>query len=130
MQGVAHGVFHVNLTPRAAGDSPAPLGRFLISKRFEGGLEGTSAGEMLSAGDPSSGSGGYVAMEWFEGRLGDREGRFALQHGGTLDRGQQALSITVVPGSGGGGLEGIAGHLELRIVDGRHDYALHYTLPD
>lgn len=130
MQGIAHGVFHVTLTPREAGESPAPLGRFLLAKRFEGGLVGASDGEMLSAGDPSTGSGGYVALEWFEGRLGERSGRFALQHGGTLDRGQQALSITVVPGSGSGELAGLAGHLELRIVEGRHDYALHYTLPD
>ncbi|HEX4511772.1 MAG TPA: DUF3224 domain-containing protein [Burkholderiaceae bacterium] len=130
MQGTAHGEFHVTLTARPAGDSAAPLGRFLLAKRFEGGLEGTGVGEMLSAGDPSTGSGGYVALEWFEGRLADRTGRFALQHTGTLDRGQQALEIAVVPGSGSDGLAGIAGTFELRIVAGRHEYALHYTLPD
>jgi hypothetical protein len=130
MEGIAHGTFHVTMTPRPAGDSPAALGRFLLSKQFVGGLQGTSAGEMLSAGDLASGSAGYVALEWFDGRLGDREGRFALQHRGTLRGGEQSLSITVVPGTGNGQLTGIDGHLELRIVEGRHDFSLHYTLPD
>ncbi|HEX7638610.1 MAG TPA: DUF3224 domain-containing protein [Burkholderiaceae bacterium] len=130
MQATASGTFQVTMTPRAAGDSPAALGRFLLAKTFEGALEGSSAGEMLSAGDPSSGSAGYVALEWVEGRLGDRAGRFALQHAGTLDRGASMLSVTVVPGSGSGQLAGLSGRLEIAIAEGVHQYTLHYQLPD
>ncbi|MET0382511.1 MAG: DUF3224 domain-containing protein, partial [Burkholderiaceae bacterium] len=106
------------------------LGRFLLAKTFEGGIVGTGAGEMLSAGDPAAGSAGYVALEWVSGRIGARAGRFALQHSGTMDRGGQRLSITVVPGTGSGELAGLAGHLELSVADGVHGYTLHYRLPD
>ena len=40
MQATASGTFQVTMTPRAAGDSPAALGRFLLAKTFEGALEG------------------------------------------------------------------------------------------
>ena len=130
MQATASGTFRVTMTPRPAGDSPAALGRFLLAKTFEGGVVGTSAGEMLSAGDPASGSAGYVALEWVDARVGDRAGRFALQHTGTMDRGAQTLSIVVVPGSGSDALAGISGRLELAIEGGVHNYTLHYQLPD
>ncbi len=130
MQATASGTFKVTMTPREAGDSPAELGRFLLAKTFEGGIDGTGAGEMLSAGNPAGGSAGYVALEWVTGRIGDRAGRFALQHTGTMDRGTQSLAITVVPGSGSGALAGISGRLELAIADGVHRYTLHYQLPD
>jgi len=130
MQATATGTFEVTMTPRAAGDSTAELGRFLLSKKFEGTLAGTGVGEMLSAGNPASGSAGYVALEWVTATLADRHGRFALQHVGTMDRGAQSLSITVVPGSGADALAGISGRFELTIADGVHHYTLHYQLPD
>lgn len=130
MQATASGTFQVTMTPRPPGDSPAPLGRFLLAKTFEGGVEGTSAGEMLSAGDPAAGSAGYVALEWVEGRVGDRAGRFALQHSGTMDRGASSLSVTVVPGTGSGALAGMSGRLEILVEGGVHNYTLHYQLPD
>ena len=130
MQATATGTFKVTMTPRPPGDSPAELGRFLLDKTFDGDLAGTSAGEMLSAGNPASGSAGYVALEWVAGAIAGRRGRFALQHTGTMDAGTHALSIAVVPGSGSGGFAGMAGHLELVIADGVHHYTLHYRLPD
>lgn len=130
MIATAAGTFQVTMTPRPAGDSPAELGRFLLSKTFEGTLVGTSAGEMLSAGNPASGSAGYVALEWVTATIAGRAGRFALQHSGTMDRGADTLSITIVPGTGGGALAGIEGRLELERRDGVHHYTLHYQLPD
>jgi hypothetical protein len=130
MQATAAGTFKVTMTPRPPGDSAAQLGRFLLSKTFDGALAGTSAGEMLSAGDPASGSAGYVALEWVDAAIGERRGRFALQHVGTMDRGVPSLSIIVVPGSGSGGFAGVSGRLELAIADGVHHYTLHYQLPD
>ena len=39
------------------------LGRLTMEKRFHGDLDGTSKGEMLSAGTATKGSAGYVAIE-------------------------------------------------------------------
>jgi hypothetical protein len=130
MQATATGTFQVKVTPLPPGDGPHGLGRFHLAKTFEGALTGTSAGEMLSAGNPASGSAGYVALEIVDGAIGERRGTFALQHGGTMDGGTQALSITVVPGSGSAGFAGISGHLVLEIAGGVHNFTLHYRLPD
>ena len=82
---------------------------------------------MLSGGDPQSGAAGYVAIETVTGSLGDRHGSFALQQFGTMSSGAQTLHYEVVPGSGTGELEGIAGTLYLTIEpDGTHRYELQY----
>ncbi len=41
----------------------------------------------------------------------------------------QELTITVVPASGTGELEGIAGAMSIEIEDGEHSYEFEYTLP-
>src|SRR3569833_3541699 len=48
----ASGTFEVKLTPQPAapGTEAAKLGRLAVDKRFQGDLEGSSLGEMLSAG--------------------------------------------------------------------------------
>jgi hypothetical protein len=74
------------------------------------------------------GSAGYVAIERFVGTLHGRRGSFVFQHSGTMDRGAQQLSISVVPGSGSGELAGIAGRFTLRIVDKQHLYVFDYSL--
>jgi glyoxylase I family protein len=126
---VATGTFVVKLAPREAGASAAPLGRMLLDKTFHGDLEGTSAGEMLSHGNPGAGSAGYVAMEVFDGALAERRGTFALQHSATMHAGARQLSITVVPGSGTGALAGLDGALDIVIEGGAHAYVFRYTLP-
>jgi hypothetical protein len=84
----ASGTFDVNLTPQAAEDADAGLGRMSIDKQFHGDLEGTSKGFMLaSSATIVKGSGGYVAMERVTGTLKGRTGTFALQHSGTMTRG-------------------------------------------
>jgi hypothetical protein len=52
-----------------------------------------------------------------------------FQHSGTMDRGAQQLSITVVPDSGTAELAGIGGRFTLQIVEGEHLYDFAYTLP-
>ena len=60
----ATGPFEVKLTPQPVDEGgDATLGRMTLDKQFHGGLEGTSKGQMLSAGTPAKGSAGYVAME-------------------------------------------------------------------
>jgi hypothetical protein len=100
-----------------------------LHKRFEGDLVATGEGEMLTALTPIKGSAGYVAIERVTGTLGGRSGSFVFQHSGTMDAGDQRLSISVVPGSGTGELGGLIGRFTLRIADGQHFYEFEYTLP-
>jgi hypothetical protein len=128
----ARGTFEVKLNPLAAyaGDDAAgaPVGRMSIDKQFRGDLEATSKGEMLTGGDPSKGSAGYVAIERVSGTLGGRTGTFVLQHSGTMRRGEAELTITVVPDSGTGALAGISGRMTIDITPGKHSYDFEYTL--
>jgi hypothetical protein len=67
----ANGTFEVQLNPLGAyNGSDLTLGRMSMDKQFHGDLEGTSKGEMLSAGSSVKDSGGYVAMERVTGSLG------------------------------------------------------------
>lgn len=126
----ASGTFEVKLDPRASDEHPegGPLGRMGIDKRFRGDLEGTSLGEMLSAGTRVAGSAGYVAIERVTGTLHGRSGTFVLQHSGTMNRGEPRLSVTVVPDSGTGELAGLAGTMTIQVADGKHSYGFEYTL--
>ncbi len=126
----ASGTFEVKVAPQT-GDDDTGLGRMSIDKRFHGDLEGTSKGFMLaSSATIVKGSGGYVAMERVTGTLKGRAGSFVLQHSGTMTRGTPQLSVTVVPDSGTGQLEGIAGTLTIKIDQGKHSYEFEYTLPE
>ena len=122
----ATGTFEVKLTPATQAD--AFPGRMLIDKQFHGVLEAVSHGEMLTAMTDIKGSAGYVAMERVQGTLDGRSGSFTLQHSGTMARGTQHLTITVVPDSGIGQLAGLAGTMTIKIEDGQHSYDLQYTI--
>ena len=127
----AKGTFEVKLSPletynQAAG---AKIGRMSIDKTFAGDLVATSQGEMLSGGSPAQGSAGYVAMERVTGAMQGRSGSFLLQHSGTMTPNSQTSTIAVVPGSGTGELEGIAGIMSVEIENGKHFYDFEYTVP-
>lgn len=128
----ATGPFDVKLSPEpasAAADA-AGLSRMSLDKTFHGPLQATSRGEMIAFRSATAGSAGYVAMETVRGRLAGREGSFVLQHSSTMDRGQPAQSITVVPDSGTGALTGLAGRMTIEIAPGgAHAYRFEYTLP-
>ena len=116
------------MSPQAPDDpaaDPTP-GRLLLDKQYHGDLIASAKGQMLAArtGD----SGGYVAIERVSGVLQGRQGTFVLQHSGTMTRGAQQLSITVVPDSGTGELTGLDGKLAITIADGKHSYQFEYTL--
>ena len=127
---VARGTFIVKLTPAPAPDDPAAadLGRMTIDKLFHGDIEGTSKGEMLTAGTATKGSAGYVAMERVTATLQGKKGSFILQHTATMNRGVPSLSIVVVPDSGTGELLGISGTLSILIENGEHSYVFEYTM--
>jgi hypothetical protein len=122
----ARGAFDVKITPVT---TDPILGRMSLAKVLRGDLEGTSAGEMLTAGTSVKDSGAYVAVERVTGTLQGRRGTFILQHSGTMTRGAQQLTITVVPDSGTEQLARIAGSMKIIIdKDGKHFYDLEYTL--
>jgi len=126
----ATGTFEVKLTPQGADaeERGSTLARLAIAKEFRGDLEGTSKGEMLSAGTQTTGSAGYVAQERVTGTLDGRSGSFVLQHTGVMNRGAPGLTITVVPDSGTGALAGIAGTMNIIIEAGKHSYEFDYEI--
>ena len=128
----ASGTFEVKLSPQAPDDKndDASPGRMSIDKQFHGDLEATSKGQMLAAMTAVKGSAGYVAMERVSGTLHGRNGAFVLQHSGTMARGAQQQSVTVVPDSGTGELVGLAGKMTIIIADGKHSYDFEYTIAE
>ncbi len=126
----AEGTFQIRMTPAGSPPDARPdaPGRMLIEKQYTGDLKGSGEGEMLAMMIEQSGA--YVAMERIRGNLDGRDGAFTVVHRGIMDAGVHELSITIVPGSGTGALEGIAGVYHLTIEDGVHHYALEYRLPD
>lgn len=127
----ATGTFEVAMQAQVQPDvAPgATLGRMSLDKQFFGDLDGVGKGEMLTALTGVDGSAGYVAIERVSGTLNGRTGSFVFQHAGIMRRGEQQLSITVVPDSGAGQLTGISGLFSLNIVDGKHCYTFDYSLP-
>ena len=121
----ATGTFEVKLTPQDDKSEDKTLGRMTIEKQWHGNLEGTSKGQMLTAGSGVK-SGGYVAIEKFTGTLGGKRGTFVFQHSGTMTRGEPQLTITVVPDSGTDQLEGLTGRLTIKIENGKHSYDFEY----
>ena len=123
------GAFEVKLTPQETyNKADTTLGRMSSDKQFHGALEATSKGEMLSASTSVKGSAGYVAIERVTGTLNGKSGSFVLQHYGIMTRGAPQLTITVVPDSGTGELEGLSGKMSIKIENGKHFYDFDYTL--
>ncbi len=128
---LAQGTFDVKTAPLAADEATAAtsIGRYSLDKVYLGDLEGASAGEMLGAGNPATGTAGYVAIEQVTGSLHGKHGSFALQHFGTMHQGKFEINVKVVPGSGTAQLAGIAGVLTILIEGKKHSYSMEYTLP-
>lgn len=124
----ATGTFEVKMTPQDDKSDDKTMGRMTVAKEWHGDLEGTSKGQMLSGGDVSTGSAGYVAIEKFSGTLKGRKGSFILQHSGTMTKGQGQLTVTVIPDSGTDELAGISGTLSIKIENGKHFYDFEYSL--
>ena len=126
------GPFEVKLTPQPMAEAGAEsgLGRMSLSKQFQGELEATSQGEMLTAMTSVNGSGVYVAVERITGTLAGRRGSFMLHHTGIMNRGVPQLTITVVPDSGTDELAGLSGAMKIKVeAGGKHFYEFEYSLP-
>ena len=122
----AKGEFDVDLI--AQSDAEFAAGRLTIEKVYRGDLVGEGKGQMLSKRTAVAGSAGYVAIEEVGGVLAGKTGSFTLQHSGTMTRGVQSLTVSIVPDSGEGELTGISGSLDIIIDNGKHYYEMVYTL--
>ena len=122
------GTFIVNYAVNPALGGGA-IGHMTFHKQFEGELDATSVVEMLHVQGGVKGSAVYVAIERFDGRLQGLSGTFSAHHTGVMNRGVSSLSVLIVPDSGTGELEGLAGTMQIDIVDGKHFYTLDFTLP-
>lgn len=131
MSDVARGEFTVTLLPLPFEGQPdgSKLGRMSIDKNIIGDLVATTKGQMLSALTDVKGSAGYVAIEQVDGVLKGKRGTFVLQHTGVMSQGRQSLTLTVVPDSGTGELQGLSGDFNIIIAAGKHSYEFTYTLP-
>ena len=111
----ASGTFEVKLNPQVPDEEVGDptVGRMSIAKQFQGDLEATSKGQMLTAATDIEGSAAYVAIERVTGTLHGHSGTFALQHSGTMTRGAPQLTIIVVPDSGTGQLVGLTGKMKI-----------------
>lgn len=109
--------FEIDMTP---GDAfVVDSGRMNFTKTWNGAMFGHGEGVMLSAGNPTTGTAGYVALEKFTGTIDGRNGTCFLQQLGAMTGGHQDLRYQVVPGSGTGDLEGITGVLDLTSTTAR-----------
>jgi len=127
----ATGSFEVSMKPLSPPDESGgtSLGQMALEKTYAGDLVAVGEGAMLTAVTSTKGSAGYVAIERVTGTLDGRTGSLVFQHSGTMHRGTQELSITVVPDSGTEELTGISGRFTIHIVDGTHHYDFEYSLP-
>jgi hypothetical protein len=103
-----------------------------FSKRFEGGLEARSVGDMIMThlgGQPVA----YCGFEHVSGTLAGRLGSFVLHHNAANGI-EGGLSLTVVPGSGTGHLDGLQGAARIEVsgqvgdVTAAHVLVLDYQL--
>lgn len=104
------------------------LTRVSATKEFVGDIEGSSVAELLMAGNNRGA--GYVASEVFTGSILGRRGSMIVQHWGLAEGTAAASSGHIIPGSGTGELEGIAGRVEYsQDVSGQHYLELRVTFP-
>jgi Protein of unknown function (DUF3224) len=96
--------------PPAAIEVGLPVGTAVMEKVYEGDVSGRSATIFTSAFDKGTGVGTYVALETFEGRLGERSGGFAYVHSATTTGSDRRSELfVIVPSSGVGELASISG---------------------
>jgi hypothetical protein len=107
----------------------ARLTRTSVRKTFHGEIEGTSVGELLMAYAENTASRAYVGFERITGRVEDRIGSFVLHHTATASGAGHAVSWSIVPDTGTGGLEGIRGEAQIIVEPkGGHSITLDYEV--
>jgi hypothetical protein len=121
-----NGIFEVKIVPEETGDPK--MGMMKIDKKYQGDLEGTGKGRMLTGLTDVKTSAAYVAIERVEGKLKGLAGSFLVHHTGVRTKESQSLVVRIVPDSGTGDLAGIEGEMQIMIKEGQHSYRLQYNL--
>ncbi|NJC22512.1 hypothetical protein BJ994_001588 [Arthrobacter pigmenti] len=112
--------------PYTVDGADSELNRVSATKEFVGDIEGVSVAELLMAGN--SRGAGYVASEVFTGIILGRQGSVIIQHWGLAEGTAAASSGHIIPGSGTGELEEIAGKAEYsQDLSGQHHLELRVT---
>jgi uncharacterized protein DUF3224 len=90
-----------------------------VKQALSGDVEGEGAVEWLMCYRPDQ-TADFVGLQRITGRIGDRAGSFvAAQADGTFDGEEARGTLSVVPGSASGDLEGLRGSGEFRAPRGR-----------
>jgi len=122
------GTFEVKLQPIEPYSTDPLLGRMSIDKTFQGPLQGSSKGEMLTTRTAVDSSAGYVAIEKFTGTVEGINGTFVLQHFGIMHGDENRLILELVPDSGTDGLAEISGNMQINRKKSGHIYIFNYKL--
>jgi hypothetical protein len=93
-------------TPFEDGDDTTKLTEALVTKRYEGDIQGTSTTKWLMAYSPDK-SAVFVGIEHITGTIGGKKGGVVLVHDGEYRDGVAAAELRVA--SGTQGLEKVAG---------------------
>jgi hypothetical protein len=103
------------------------LTRASITCAHSGAIQGESSLEYLMV-YRADGTASYVGLEHIKGTLSGKNGGFTVQHTGEWQDNAAHTSLSIVPGSGTGDLEGIRG---TGVSNATHDelpYTLEYDL--
>lgn len=127
---IVKGTFEVTATPDPSTDEVdgVSIGRVRFDKTFAGPLEAKSKVDFIGVRTKVEGSAGYAGVERITGALEGKRGTFVVLHQGLIERGQQSLTLIIVPDSGTGELAGIHGKMAIRIEGGQHYYELDWAL--
>jgi hypothetical protein len=107
----------------------ATLSRARVAKTFHGEIEGTSVAELLLAQAHDTASRAYVGFERITASINGRLGSFVLHHTATASGFGHAVSWSIVPDTGTGGLERISGEAQIiQTSNGGHEITLDYEL--
>lgn len=130
MKNNIRGEFELKASPIELSNEETNIGimKMLFKKTFHGALSGVSTVSMMGFMNKETASGGYVAIEKFNGEVVGVNGSFLLQHSSTMNNGAQSQSINIIPNSGMGNLSNISGAMIIEIIDGQHFYNFDYEL--
>jgi Protein of unknown function (DUF3224) len=85
-------------TPFEGGDEAPKLTEALVSKRYEGDIQGTSTTKWLMAYSPDT-SALFVGIEHIAGAIGGKQGSIVLIHDGHYRDGVAAAELRVASGT-------------------------------
>lgn len=87
-------------TPFEGGDDATKLTEALVSKRYDGDIEGTSTTKWLMAYSPDK-SARFVGIEHIAGTIGGKKGSIVLIHDGEYRDGVASAELHVASGTEG-----------------------------